>query len=301
MKISKTLCVVFCLGLISPVATAQDGPLPYNVPRSEVHTITAEQFGRSYSLYVKLPPGYTSAKNADRIYPVIFLTDDSYCFQTAAGVTHMPMNYGGLEHAILVGLSYAHGEGGAASRSRDLTPTSLGADEKYDHGGASEYLEFLKNDVIPFIEETYRADSTRRALVGQSYGGLFGTFVLLSEPILFSDYILTSASLWFDNEIIFAMEDAYAATNNSLNARVYFATGETETPRINGSAFDMVSQQERFVSILRNRGYTGLEVRDEVIEGATHQTTFPIGLLRGLMWLYAGPDPYNGGARWYGG
>ncbi len=301
MRIPIALLAV-CLAAagIQPAAANEAGPPRFEMPRSEVRTIASKRLERTYDLYVKLPPGYESSRNGERRYPVIYLNDASYAFQTAAGVTQMPMNLGGLEHAILIGISYAKGERGMASRSRDLTPTSLGPGARYAHGGARDYLTFLRDEVIPFIEANYRADPARRTLVGQSYGGLFGAYAFLSEPDLFSGYILTSPSLWFDNKVIFEFEEAFAASNEALKARVYFAVGETETPSVNGGRHDMVGDQKRFTDTLRNRGYAGLEIMDEVIPGATHQSTFPIGLTQGMMWLHAGPDPYNGGARWYG-
>lgn len=286
--------------LTGAACAASDAPAAYQVPRSEVHEITSEALGRRYALYVKRPPGYDAPKNAERRYPVIYLNDATYTFQTAAGVAHMPMNFGGLEHAFLVGISYARGESGVKSRSRDYTPTPLGAGARFDHGGARDYLAFLRDEVIPFIENEYRADPEQRTLVGQSYGGLFGAYALLAAPGLFSGYILTSPSLWYDDKTIFAMEEDAAASNRALEGRVYFATGETEIPSIHGGRYDMTADQKRFADRLRSRGHKGLEVMDDIIPGATHQTTFPIGLTRGLMRLHPGPDPYNGAARWHG-
>lgn len=267
---------------------------PYEIPGSEVRTLRSVRLGRSYDIYVKLPPGYGDAANAERQYPVIYLNDGTYAFQTASGVTHAPMGHGGFEHAILVGLSYAKGEDGAISRRRDFTPTKNPAYPKGTTGGARDYLTFLRDGVIPFVEREYRADPARRVLAGQSYGGLFGAYALFAEPGLFQSYLLTSPSLWFHNLAIFDMEEEFARLHDALPAQVYFAIGETETPAINGGKNDMVGQQRRFIELLRKRGYEGLVVRDEVIGGGTHLTTFPIGLTRGLMWIIPGPTPYGG-------
>ncbi len=271
----------------------------YEIPRSEVRTISSKKLGRSYDLYIKLPPRYGDERMARRTYPLILLTDGPFTFQVAAGVTHMPMNLGGIDHAIIVGLGYARGEGGMKSRSRDLTPVPLGPEARYEHGGAEKTLSFFETELLPLLEAEYRIDPARRTLVGQSYGGLFGAYALLTRPVLFSGYILTSPSLWFANRAIFDIEEAKADARTEIPAKVYFAIGETEGPATR-PGHDMVSQQTMFASTLRRRGIKGLEVRDEIIAGATHQTTFPIGLTRGLMWLHPGPDVHNGGATWYG-
>lgn len=274
----------------SPVAEGADA---YEMPNSAVHEIRSAKLGRAYDIYVRLPPGYADAPNAAKRYPVVYINDAHYTFQTAAGVTLAPMRHGGLEPAILVAMSYAKGENGADSRNRDLTPVEL-PDRVGKTGGARAYLTFIKDEVIPYIETAYRADPARRTLTGQSYGGLFGAYALFEEPGLFADYILTSPSLWFAGGSIFETEDKFAQTHTKLPARVFLAIGQTETPAINHGRYDMVADQKRFAAKLRSRKYEGLVVRDEVVSGGTHLTTFPIGLLHGLMWTLPGPDPYGG-------
>jgi predicted alpha/beta superfamily hydrolase len=224
MKTLIGLVVVVCLGLSAcsqeraavaasssdspPLAAAVQPAVPrrYEMPDSEVHTIRSTALGRSYDVFVRLPPDYAAEANANRRYPVVYINDSNYTFQTAAGVTLAPMRHGGLEHMILVGISYAEGEPGANSRGRDLTPVRNPEQTQHATGGARDYLTFIKGEVIPFVEQTYRIDPKRRTLTGQSYGGLFGVYALLNEPGLFRDYILTSPSLWDGRSVMFEME-----------------------------------------------------------------------------------------------
>ncbi len=268
----------------------------FEITGSQVHAVASSALRRTYDLYIKLPPGYASESDTQKTYPVIYFNDGSYCWVTAVGVTRAPFNFGGFEKAILVGFSYSKGDSPTKSRTRDLTPTKA---EGWDleTGGAENYLSFLKNEVIPYIENNYRADPNRRMLVGQSFGGLFGAYALIAEPGLFQDYVLTSPSLWFDNQVIFDMELAAADAGRQLSGRVYFAVGETETPAINGFRNDMVGLQTAFAERLRSRGHKSLIVRDEVIEGGTHLTTYPIGFTRAMRWLLPGSDIYNGGSK----
>ena len=156
------------------------------------------------------------------------------------------------------------------------------------------YAQFMINEVVPHIDETYRTRTDKRIFVGQSLGGLLGSYILLKKPGIFSDFILTSPSLWWDDEMMFALEeDAFRAGVKPVG-RVYYAVGETETPAINGRNHDMVGQMLRFAKRLRSRNHAGLEVRDEVITDSTHQTTFPIGFTRAMRWLMPGDNIYNG-------
>lgn len=282
--------------MFSPASAknAQGTPAPYEITGSEVREISSEKLGRTYELYVKLPRGYDDEANKDHRYPVIYLNDAGYCWVTAVGVTSAPFNHGGYEKAILVGLSYAKDENAGDSRTRDLTPFKA-TGWRRETGGAKAYLDFLKDDVLPFVEAHYRADPKRRMLVGQSFGGLFGAYALIEEPGLFHDYILTSPSLWQNEKEMFAFEEDAFNAGRKLKGRVYFATGHTETPAINGRRHDMSGQQTAFAKALRARGYEELEVRDELLDGGTHLTTFPIGLTRALRWLLPGDDVYSGG------
>jgi len=269
-------------------AYAETGSAPpkFEIPDSAVHEIESEALGRTYEIFVKTPPGYDSAEEASTKYPVIYLNDGPYTFQVASGVTRLPMNAGKFQKALLVGVSFARGENGMDSRVRDLTPTEDKSWTRYRTGGGPAYLEFLEREVLPFVETHYRADPSRRTLAGQSLGGSFGAWVLLTRPGLFDSYILTSPSLWFHGRNIFAFEERYAADHEDLKAKVYIAVGEHETPERGGTRNDMVGDQIAFVAQLRSRNYPGLIVRAEIIDGAIHETAFPIGFTRGAQWLF---------------
>lgn len=293
-RLIENIAVIILVLVFSMTACAQsidEPPPPFQM--GETRTLHSEALGRSYDLFVKLPPGYQATENASQLYPVIYVNDGYYCWVTAVGVVQAPFHMGGYEKAILVGLSYAKGEGGMRSRTRDMTPTK-DDNWKLETGGARDYLTLFKDEIIPFLERAYRVDSDRRVLVGQSFGGLFGVYALIEEPGLFQDYILTSPSLWFDNEIMFELEENAAKAGRSLSGRVYFATGETETPTNGVARNDMVGQQKAFVKRLRSRGYEDLEIRDEIMEGGTHLTTFPIGFTKALRWLLPGNNIYGG-------
>ena len=136
-----------------------------------------------------------------------------------------------------------------------------------------------------YIEKNYRVDSTQRILSGHSLGGSFGAWVLLTRPDLFSSYILTSPSLWFKDEMIFDLEALYAKKHKSLNINIYIATGALETPE-NGMRNNMVDDHKRFVRQLRLRNYQGLQLQDEIVSGTDHSSVYPVGLTKGLRWIY---------------
>lgn len=254
---------------------------PFEIENSEVFTINSNVLSRKYNIYIKVPSDYFNKDNSQKTYPALYLNDGPHTFKVAAGVTH----FKSMNKAIVVGIAFAQGEDGQYSRVRDLTPEPDESWSNYVTGGASDYLRFIENEVIPFVEKNYRANPARRILCGHSLGGSFGTWVLLTKPQLFSGYILTSPSLWFKDEMIFDLEEKYAQDHESLAVNVYFATGALETPE-NGMKNNMVDGHNRFVKRMRSRNYQGLHLNDEVVPGTDHFSTFPVGLAKGLRWIY---------------
>lgn len=83
---------------------------------------------------------------------------------------------------------------GVNSRDRDLTPTVV--EEEPRSGGASDFLAFLKTELVPFVDQHYPTDGVR-LIHGHSYGGLFLMYVLEHEPRLFDGYLILDPALWW--------------------------------------------------------------------------------------------------------
>lgn len=287
----RALILALMMAMVMLAAPGRAEPPPVAMERSALHTLTADANGRTYNLYVKLPPGYADAANKDRRYPVIYLTDGDYTFQVASGVTRLAHNAKKMRHAILVGLPTALGEDGMVSRRRDLTPWVNEA-MPGPNGGGKAYVDFIKDQVLPLIDSSYRTEPTQRTFVGQSYGGLLGLWVLFTEPQLFSSYLLTSPSIWYAPRALADLAEASAGDPRYRTIRLFMATGGFETvkkgggdPRYNQQN-DMVADQTAMAARLRRLHKNGMAVHDLVVPGTIHETTFPIGFTYGMQWLY---------------
>jgi len=153
---------------------------PVNIPRSSVVEIKDLATNLTYPLFIKLPKSYKKQKN--KRYPVIYLTDALYAFQIVSGATRFPMNFNSMEEAIIVGISYAKGSKGSSSRVRDYTPT-FNEQWKNKTGDAKQHALFIENTVFNYIDTNYRTDIANRTFIGNSLGGLFGTYILLNKNI----------------------------------------------------------------------------------------------------------------------
>ena len=260
---------------------------------TEVRDIRAQALKRDYQVYVALPDSY---RQGNKRYPVLFVVDANYSFAIVRNIAQRLNKHAGMEEVVVVGLSYANGDGGVYSRRRDYTPTTP---RKHDYrsdmpgrqaafGEAKAYGQFISGEVFPFIAQQYRVNMQRKVFIGHSYGSLLGLQFLLTEPRTFEHYILGSPSLWYDAGIMFEREQAYAASHKDLPASVFFGIGGLEKlapgkkrSRLEEEA-DMLADLREFDGKLKSHKYPGLKTRLRVFEDEDHASVFPFTLTHGL-------------------
>lgn len=290
--------------LAGSAAAAPPGALAapaYALENTEVRAIRASGLRRDYQLFVALPDSY---REGSRRYPLLFVPDANYAFPLTRSIASRLHKHAGMEEVIVVGLSYATGDGGVYSRRRDYTPSvPRGHSYRSDmpgrapaFGEAAAYGRFVVDEVFPFIARHYRADMQRKIFAGHSYGSLLGLQIMLEAPRSFEHYILGSPSLWFDAGIMFEREQAYAARHKDLPASVYFGIGGRETlapgkkrARSEDDA-DMVADLREFERQLKAHRYPNLKTGLTVFEGEDHASVFPFVLTRGLRAYLRSPE-----------
>ena len=254
---------------------------PFGYPAYETINIHANSNNKDYELYVQLPKSYPDTKTA---YPLIIVNDTSWAFPITNGAMAL-MGGAVVKEAIVVGISYSKGDDRMLSRTRDYTPTFSPTDKngnsspaRMASGHAKEYVDFIESQVIPLLQKKYRVDSNKRVFVGHSYGGLLGTYILFKKPHLFTDYIIGSPSLWYDNRVMFRLEQAFAKNHKRLPVNVAMFVGSLENdyyPMVT----DLLAMEKQF----RSRNYEGFNLRVEVLQGESHHSVFPSLLSKGLM------------------
>lgn len=309
------LLALVCAGCGSseerPAASGATAPVVHAAPpavtleNTAAFQLTSTTTGRTYPIWVDVPASY--AQNPERRYPVVFVTDGLYSFPLVRSIRNLLGQKGrNIEDFILVGLPPEQGKTSKESRSRDYTPSNPLLNPKADkqdytamhYGEAAAYRDFIETQVFALIAREYRVDMQRKVLAGHSLGGLFGSYVLLTKPGMFQSYILSSPSLWFDEDEILKHEAAYANAHRDLPARVMLYIGMYETkgppPRYHREG-DMVGDTIKFEQLLRSRGYPSLQVGSQIIGDEDHMTVFPTTISRGLLWALPGSGPYISG------
>lgn len=274
----------------TPKVQAGEGR-PYEIADSEVWDVPDPVSGRGYQVFVALPPSY--AKQPQRRYPVLYVTDADYAFPIVRQLGRR-LNVEGprIEEFILVGLSYGKGEDGGVSRQRDYTPTPNGpssAPANAIHGQSRAYQIYLRDQVKPFVTARYRADPGRAIFLGHSYGALLGAQILFTEPGLFSGYILGNPSLWYDKRYALKLEARYAKQNQDLAANVFLYVGAYEALRKGDQRYnqtvDMVADNKALETALQSRKYPSLKLKSAVLNDEDHLTVAPRGFTQGLKYL----------------
>ncbi len=250
------------------------------LPKTEVIPIKDTNTNRQYELYVELPEGYS--ENDSIQYPVIYYTDAMWHIEILSGAAEYI-----VEDAILVGISWQKDinedlmkeRGAHVSRFRDYSvkkSSNAAHQAKYQFGQASNHLDFIRNDVIQYVETNYRTDPDNRTYFGYSLSGEFGAYILLTQPDTFRNYILGSPSFGRDIPYFSELASNAASKYKRLNANVFISYGTLEK--------ESGEYIQEFITLLKNRNDESLLVLPLVIEG-NHQTAFPMTGVRSVTWL----------------
>lgn len=259
--------------------------------------------GRTYPLWVDVPVSYSSNKQD---YPLLLVTDAPYAFPLIRSIRNRVGQQGrNIEDFILVGLAYPPTDTAAASRSRDYTTSNVKAraakaGESYSapvYGNAPAFAGFIAKQVLPLLQQQYRLDRQRQIYLGHSYGALLGTYMLLHQPELFSHYVLSSPSLWFDQHRLLGEAPALLqALPAATQAKIWLYSGGLEQPgpsARHNKETDLVGDMQRFAKLLGP--VKGLQVKTQVLDGEDHLTVFPPMVTRAMLDILPGTGPYNGG------
>uniref|UniRef100_UPI0035933D70 alpha/beta hydrolase n=1 Tax=Aquiflexum sp. TaxID=1872584 RepID=UPI0035933D70 len=193
--------------------------------------------GQLYNLIITLPLDYQKEKE----YKILYYLDAwwlkdlvSGCYRILSLSNKTKSN--NMEDVILVGISSV-GDEQAWNRQRnmDFTPSKYNLNYKINFGkipldeattgGAEEFLQFFKQQIIPSIESDYKVDSASRGLLGHSLGGLLGFYSYLNNSDLFSNYILLAPSVWWNDSEIFRDKASIVSKRES---KMFTAMGTAE-------------------------------------------------------------------------
>lgn len=254
-------------------------PADLFVTGSEAVQFTSEINGQDYKLLINLPGSF--GQDPERKYPLLFVLDGYWKFSLATAIYYNVITDMMMPEVVIVGVSYAgHNLDYGQLRLRDFTPLEM---EGYPNtGGAGEFREVIKSEMLPIIERRYATDPKKSLLIGGSSGGLFVHDVLFSDPGLFSDYLIMNPSYsWGDdpslNAYVSDLVEQAARKNLRMNANVLLVSGGLDP--------DLDLHRE-MVEAIGKKSFEGLTLNHLILKDMGHVATEPEGITRGYIHFF---------------
>ncbi|MCI5055463.1 MAG: alpha/beta hydrolase-fold protein [Flavobacteriales bacterium] len=269
---------IIAIGLLLVVSSCKKET--FEVSPENVHIINSSFTKENYELKVILPEAY----DVNKTYPVAYLLDGYYHFNDVANILKEHDSF----QVILVGVfyeEYPFSLNNLAAieelREIDLTyPIHSSSDGTEIGGGGLLFYDFLKEELIPLIEQNYSVDHNNRALMGHSLSAYFCLFQMFKfrEDPLFSNVIALSPSLWWSNLEIIEMEQVADDANANLPFSLYLGIGEQEGVEANALLDEL---DERII----NHNYSNLNYLKERYSGG-HLHSAKSGFHSGLKFIF---------------
>lgn len=233
-------------------------------------------------LNIYLPEGYTP--NDTIKYPVVYLLDGSanedfihvvglYQFNNFSWIDRVPKS-------IIVGIANL-------DRRQDFTyPTTIMEDKSHypTSGHSAQFITFIEKELQPFIQKKYKTTAAK-TIIGQSLGGLLATEILLRKPNLFTQYIIISPSLWWDNGSLLQLNSEILKAEFKQKLDIYIGVGKeglapSSIPHV------MEVDANLLVEKLKNSAASNIKVYFDYLPQEDHATITHQAIFNALRMLH---------------
>jgi predicted alpha/beta superfamily hydrolase len=268
-------------------ADTTDSPNRFSMPGTQVFTLTSQHNEIEYEIRVWLPEDYTRGGKA---YPLTLLLDADYQFPLGVSILEHLAQRDQADESVVVAIAYSNSQRNPywyrRNRTRDYTPTTVptggyGAEFQQYSGGSEKFLRFIAGELMDSLQSRYRIASSGHTYVGHSYGGLFGAFIIAEQPNLFSNYLLISPSLWYDDRLMIRRMQQNTDLGMVGATRIYLAVGDHE----NQTGRPMVDELRMYAAAITEKVDPAVNVTVRVFNDETHASIYPAALSAGLRHL----------------
>jgi len=263
----KLVLIVFLASALFFALSAQE----FNLYNTEKKIIFSKSVDDTFHVFISLPSSYN---DLEKSYPVLYVLDGDIAFSMAVSIARYLEIGENIPKLIIVGIGYgALDKSAGEKRRRDYRPVTS--------GGAENFLKFLNDELIPFIDASYRTIPEDKTINGYSIGGLFGLYTLFTRPETFSRYIIGSPSLTWDNYSVFDYEESSYDRIGEMKINIFISVGSEESDE---KYFDPI---DKLVTQIQERNYSGLNLEAKVFDGSTHLMGPPESLTHGLISVFS--------------
>lgn len=234
--------------------------------------IYSDILGEERSLLLRLPERYYTGEEN---YPVLVLLDADALFHSVTAVTGSLAINLIIPEMIVVAIQNT-------DRSRDMSPPSEDPSELASFptsGGAEGFLGFIRDELLPWVDENYRT-RPYRALIGHSFGGLFVINTLVSDSSVFDAYIAVSPSLQWNNQGLVDQVEQFLEMTPELQASLYMT--------IANEGQNMEAGARKIAGYLAERAPRGFEWEFQPRPEEHHGSVVLPSVLDGLRYIFSG-------------
>jgi predicted alpha/beta superfamily hydrolase len=233
--------------------------------------LEAPQLQTTKKIWIYLPENYT---HTTKKYPVMYLHDAQNLFDAAtsyAGEWRIDETLDSLKAEIIV-VGIEHGN---EKRIDELTPYK---NEQYGGGQGNLYLEFMINQLKPYIDSHYRTKTGKyhTAIGGSSLGGLLSYYATLKYPKIFGKAMVFSPAFWINPEV-------YALTEQTktIKSKIYFMCGDSESE-------SMVKDMEQMIAALNTTRCSCLHLTKKqiIVNGKHTEKLWANEFAKAYLWLF---------------
>lgn len=187
------------------------------------HVLQSEALGKSVGYVVWTPPGYQ--QEAAETYPVIYYFHGKH----------------GSESSDAVGFSSLVKE----AITNGSIPPAIVVFPNAGHAYRGEVVTMITEELIPLIDQRYRTDETRRAVVGFSMGGAAAVRLALVQPELFVAAVSLGGGMWHGDKPLLAAPLENQKILNRNNFGALLINGDNDRPK----AYDLLTEKLREAEI----------------------------------------------------
>ena len=155
---------------------------------TQTDTVYSGTVKDKFVITIRKPAGFSNSKK----YHHVYMTDGSIGIgdyvlgRDNSWAASIPSN------CVIIAIS--HIGDWHDKRSRDFIPSDISQNVEADFGKADRFYGFMKNELIPKIENKI-PNKRSRAFIGHSFGGLFCLYTLFKEDKLFDRHFAISPSI----------------------------------------------------------------------------------------------------------
>lgn len=217
------------------------------------------------TLLVYLPREYN---DTNLQYPVMYLlyVDLNNYFLDAVSISSRLSETGAAPQFIIIGVANTN-------RYRDLLP--LKSKTSGEGGGADNFLMFMEDELIPFIDKQYRTNNCR-ILAAPQTSAVFSLYALTSKPKLFNAVISDNPFMNIDNsEFLFKRAEEFFQATKLLKNSFFIKFEKNE--RLQNSEYP-----QKFVKLLEVNKPDGFRFHSEFSEPSGYFIS-PLAFKEGLL------------------